>query len=122
MIAATVASSDLSIRALASNLRLLPRDRRTVLAGYLMAEGLMFPPIHLWPIFWVLRRIRGKQGLYNFVAILSQIYPRAIDGIIADTAKHMLDGRDTEDADSVGGFSQRELNLIVRYLNSQNNE
>lgn len=39
-----------------------------------------------------------------------------MDNLLMDTCNHILFGNDTEDEDSVGGFSQREIDLVTGLL------
>lgn len=64
-------------------------------------------------LMWLVQKFKGIGGLLHFFYQLKERSPDVISMWHADMMRHMHLGRDTEDADSVGGWSQREINLLV---------
>ena len=59
-------------------------------------------------------REKGELGnLYTFFYMVNEIDPTIITDFIDSSAEHAISGNDTEDEDSVGGWSQREIDLLV---------
>lgn len=52
---------------------------------------------------------RGERWLFDW--LLKS--PHRVERIWRETLEHILDGEDREDEDSVGGWSQREIDLFV---------
>ncbi len=79
--------------------------------------GLMLPR-ELWlaPFFWFVRKARGRAGMHRFFALLHRRHPEITRQWIADTARHITEGHDTEDDDSIGGWSQREIDALQSRL------
>lgn len=112
------ASSMPDLMALASRLRRQSPVVKAHLAGHLNDMRVMFPPWFLrWAVtigskrkgipevsVWILMFRRNEQGM------------RLAEGVIEDTARWMVDGLDREQPNSVGGFSQREINFISGLL------
>jgi hypothetical protein len=69
-------------------------------------RGLGFP-------LWLANKIKGKTGVYQFFKILSEKAPDYIDNCIEDTIRHIVNGKDTTDPASVGGWSQKEIDLLL---------
>ena len=65
---------------------------------------------------WALRKIKGTAGMLSFFCNFNGYSPDTIDDWYADTLRHMHFGKDTEDSDSAGGWSQREIDLLVARL------
>jgi hypothetical protein len=68
--------------------------------------------------FWLLRVRRGDV-FKRFVGYFTRL-PDMASEIVQQTADHAVRGRDTEDADSVGGFSQREMDAITGFIHIMN--
>ncbi len=51
--------------------------------------------------------------------IMTAFDPTIYDDFVSCTINHIRGGEDTEDADSVGGFSQREIDLVCDYISKR---
>lgn len=67
-------------------------------------------------LIWLVKKTKGVGGLLFFFADLQKRSPDVLAMWWADTLHHMHLGKDTEDADSVGGWSQREIDMLVARL------
>lgn len=65
-------------------------------------------------LMFVLRQSRGMDGVRTYMLIMYERYPEQLHNWIEDLSSHILYGEDTTDETSVGGFSQDELNTLVR--------
>jgi hypothetical protein len=108
------ARSKASLEVLARDLRNLSENRKIKYLAYCWVVPLMLPPWYLRPLFALLKRLRGEAGFRSVIKWMNnKTDGDFLDGIEKDTLDHLLTGHDTEDRDSVGGFSQREINAIV---------
>ncbi len=62
---------------------------------------------------WLIRLVRGQTGVENFLRFLWKKSPDTVHVMHYETALHSVYGKDAEDSDSVGGWSQREIDLLV---------
>lgn len=82
-------------------------------AAALVVNDLMRGP--WW--FQILARLIKIRGNYEFrMKFFYAQVPDLAHSLIDDAALHMRSGKGTEDKNSVGGFSQREINLIEDIL------
>ena len=65
-------------------------------------------------IFTTILLKKSRAGVEKTISFLMKFQPQIIDSIVKSTKYHLLVGDDLEDTNSVGGFSQRELNLLFR--------
>lgn len=65
---------------------------------------------------WIVVKLQGRAGLFAFFQQLQKKAPEEIDNFLQQTATHIVDGKDLEDKYSVGGLSQREMNLLLQAL------
>ena len=84
--------------------------------AFVLTEGLMKLPFPFGIITGILRLLKGKQGIRNFVYIIADKHPELLERWVFDTVTHILYGNDKEDVKSVGGFSQRECDLITKNI------
>ena len=78
----------------------------------------LMQPTQAWVgvLVWVAKR-RGKASLQKFLEITDgQPNSTFVRDVYVQTIRHIIHGKDREDRDSVGGFSQREMDLIVTEL------
>lgn len=76
------------------------------------ATGLMLPRGSLRLGLW----LAGLRGETRKAVFLAELYRRDPAGALLlweQTCSHVLNGRDREDANSVGGWSQREIDLFL---------
>ncbi len=64
----------------------------------------------------LVRRLRGTGGMLALFLNLKQRSPDVVTMWFADTLNHLHLGKDTEDTDSVGGWSQREIDLLCERI------
>lgn len=94
----------------------LQTEEKVIFLTNTIQFGLMNAPVLLNIVLKGLKATRGRNGL---LAFFKKMYARPdqaniLAGMIADTRAHLFNGKDTEDKDSVGGFSQRELDLLFK--------
>lgn len=68
----------------------------------------------------VVGTMKGRPGLLAFFRHLQKRKPSVIDAMIAQTVYHAVHGNDREDADSMGGWSQREIDLLLAHVTFSN--
>lgn len=108
-----------SIDGLAHQLLAIPEPRIPVVIAAINGMGLMVPPLWLRAMVRVLTWFKGLAPISIWFIILSSKDPRLqplAPALLVQVADHMRKGKDREDARSVGGFSQRELNAIGNIL------
>ncbi|MGA4550626.1 hypothetical protein [Methylorubrum aminovorans] len=76
------------------------------------ATGLMLPRGILRLGLWLVG-LRGEAGKARFLVELYRRDPAGALTLWAQTCEHVLHGKDREDANSVGGWSQREIDLFL---------
>jgi hypothetical protein len=100
---------------LARNISSVPESARWKVLGHVFSMGLMRPhPLDLLmrTALWVARKKLGDRGAHEFFRLMQVREPKAVMAWIDLTAEHVLHGRDREDELSVGGWSQREMDLF----------
>jgi hypothetical protein len=85
----------------------------TLLVQFVIQERLMKAPKSLRLSHGIASFFGGSVARYNFWQQIALRDCSIILDIIEATKHHMLNGTDTDDVDSVGGFSQAELDKIV---------
>lgn len=81
--------------------------------------GLMYPNLKYLIILKFIKFLRGYSGLEVFFIELQKREPNTCRQLILQTANHCLRDKDREDKDSVGGFSQREIDLFLNFYEKQ---
>ena len=104
------------LRSLAADLNNLPLPQKIAVGAHLLDAGLMRMSGVLLGMQWLLKRARGYKGAYAFMIRTSADHPQQFKAFWEDTSNHILNGKDTEDTDSVGGYSQREVNMIDGWI------
>ncbi|HIV77312.1 MAG TPA: hypothetical protein H9899_07290 [Candidatus Sphingomonas excrementigallinarum] len=108
------AASKQDMQRLATTLRSLDDHQKAMIAAGMVDARVMFPPLlHRIPAWiWVKR---GGEELMFWVRIFGhpKIGVKLARGIIENAARWAVSGQDREQSNSVGGFSQREVNFIV---------
>lgn len=107
------ANSEQDIRLLASCFLTIPQQNRWVVLARVYEIGLMNFRGPLGFLVRLLRKYKGGQGVFQFFSILNNLFPKEIDKCIEDTVYHIVKGEDRTDADSVGGWSQAEIDLFL---------
>jgi hypothetical protein len=118
------ANSEASILFFKETLRTFPDSKLPSLMAVICGLGLMRPRgwfrMAVKVISW--RHREPKHAAYLRMFIMGERGLNLAKEIRAQTVQHILQGRDTEDADSVGGFSQREINIIGWTMNQLTGE
>lgn len=114
---AYLASSRADVERLVDDLNALPQPLRLVLMVQLWQHKLMLP--RGWALrfmFWFAKKRHGQNAMSLLVSIFQKKSPESVQAFWDQTITHIRTGKDREDRDSVGGFSQREINLVTRIL------
>lgn len=107
------ASKKEDVARLAHNFATTPSSDYWKVLGHVHDLGLMrFRGINR-PLVWILRKVRGTAGVLALFRILDQCLPGSMNEMMLDTIKHMLTGKDREDPNSFGGWSQREIDALT---------
>lgn len=109
------ASSKEDLKNLALALKDLPAEQMVAVQSTVTAEGLMLVPFPFNLVFSFIEWRHGKQNAHR--AFWTRIYnqdPASFGRLFGDTIRHMLLGKDREEKTSVGGFSQRELDIVIK--------
>jgi hypothetical protein len=101
------------LREVAQIARDLPKPRKV--QGVILAHelGLMLPRGKLRIAMWFFRTPRARS------VFMQQMFQRdepATLNLWEQTLLHMTSGKDREDTDSVGGWSQRELDIFTKQI------
>jgi hypothetical protein len=111
------ANSEEDLKLLAKAFLTTPRETYWVLMAKVHQLGLMrfrgFNKI----LLELLKKIRGEEYIFYFFNLLDKVYPKGVEEALYETARHIVNGKDTEDEDSVGGWSQREIDLLLSTIN-----
>ena len=84
------------------------------LTAFVISEGLMRAPFPIGMLFGLVRWRHGKIGVKNVILKYAKDHEASVLEMFEQTLHHMVYGKDREDSDSVGGFSQREINMILK--------
>lgn len=96
---------------IASRIRNLFIEEKAYMMATIYDQGLMYPKGILRIIFWIVRKRRK-----NFIIQIAKKSPQILDEWVNQTIHHMINGKDVEDKNSAGGFSQREINILKLIL------
>lgn len=108
------ANSKEDVARLAQRVRDTPAEDRWQLAADVVYLGLMnFREAPIQDIIKHARYTENIDAIYAFFAVFDAMERQFINDFVEDTAEHAINGRDIEDEDSVGGWSQREIDLLV---------
>lgn len=106
------ATSTEDVRLLATCIMTVPQEDKWKVIGKIVELGLMkFRGITF--AIWLLRKWKGPAGIYQFFKIVSEKHPKTLDIWVEDTIRHIVNGKDTIDPASVGGWSQKEIDLLL---------
>jgi LysM repeat protein len=89
------------------------------IAGFVMHHGLMKPKrLHERFALWLIRKVHKNQlaGTLKFVTYLDKKEPGSIYKLCEATSNWIARGLDTADEDSVGGWSQAEMDKFRDYI------
>lgn len=107
------ASSDFDVKLLAGCFLTTPKEDQWKIIAKVYDLGIMkFRGIG-W-ILWTLKKLKGSAGIFQFFKILSEKSPKSIDKCIEDIIIHIVKGKDTTDPNSIGGWSQKEIDLLLK--------
>lgn len=106
-----------ALHRLANELRALTDQQCAVFAAALVEARVMFPPlIHRIPAWIWVKRGREELAFWMLAFKHPKFGSKLARGIIENAALWAVNGQDREQSNSVGGFSQREINFIVNGL------
>lgn len=113
----TKANTPSEIYALSEHLKLhIGTSYVHYIAYQIVIQKLMKIPLWFDIPLRIISFFKKSQDYKQIVYLLFLKNPNLADALITDTTDHMKYGKDTEDKDSVGGFSQREINIIENIL------
>lgn len=98
---------------LAGRLRAIPRSAEPSVVAQIIAADLMRGP---WWFQLLVGMVRLRGRVVERLTYVLTRHPDMAADIICATINHIKHGKDTEDRDSYGGFSQREFDLMVGIL------
>jgi hypothetical protein len=107
--------SRLAVRLLAEQLREVPDMCVTTFAALIMDKGVMVP--QQWWVrlpLWI--AVRRGMSRFDFWKVFYDHQPKFALDLLEATARHAIDGVDREQPNSVGGFSQREINFLANTI------
>jgi hypothetical protein len=94
-------------------LQRVPVHQRLIVVAHIYDLGLMQFRGPMGLLLSLVRRLRGTIGISAFFERYSRHNPGPVlQGLLVETAMHVAKGHDREDADSVGGWSQREIDAL----------
>jgi len=107
-----LASSDQSLIEASKAIDSFNQNQKIIFMANVFEHGLMNAPFPTNLMIGFVKKFRKRSGLEHMFNILTCRSGNIVNSLIAETKTHMLYGYDTEDKDSAGGFSQREINLL----------
>lgn len=113
------ASSREDLEHLAGMMDLLTDARKAAGVAAIHAHGLMLPRGILALAVMFPRFVGGKASVTKFFQQLYLRDAKSMNAMWDQTREHMLRGKDTEDRNSVGGWSQRELDIFTQEIMPQ---
>jgi hypothetical protein len=112
-----------SVSRLAMNLSTTPLDQAPPVLAAIYSQGLMRPEWQLRLMAWFGMRMRRMTPFQAYLVIFHtflqkdrEVVREALTGVV----RHCLRGTDLEDEDSVGGWSQREIDLLTSKVTFSN--
>lgn len=106
------ATSKTDVRLLATCLMTVPQEDKWKIVGKIYDLGLMrFRGSNF--LLWLIKKWNGAAGVFQFFKILSERSPKTIDTWLEDTIRHVVNGKDKFDPASAGGWSQKEVDLLL---------
>lgn len=109
------ATSVEDVRLLATCFMTVPQEDKWKVLGKTYELGLMrFRGIQFF--LWIIKKWKGSAAVYQFFKMVAEKQPEAIDNYIEDTIRHIVNGKDRSDRASVGGWSQKEIDLLLDNL------
>jgi hypothetical protein len=83
------------------------------LVAEILARGLMTNQ-HSW---WIkIISLGSKERVYRVWRRMFNNNEEVFDEMFSASIRHMISGNDTENATSVGGWSQREINIVANLM------
>lgn len=108
------ASNRKHVAILAEAIASIPSDEQPRFLAVVHELGLM--RCVQWPLSWMLRWVHFSRGHPSMVLFFKQMRRRSPDAFrdwMQQTIDHCLNGVDTEDENSAGGWSQREIDMLL---------
>jgi len=109
-----LASSDQSLIEAYNAIDSFNENQKIIFMANIFEHGLMNASFPTNLMIGFVKKHRKRVGLEHMFNILVHRSGKLVDSLIAETKNHMLHGYDTEDKNSAGGFSQREINLLFK--------
>lgn len=106
------ATSREDLKLLATCFLTVPQEDKWKIVGKVYDLGLMKFKGTVFALR-LIKKWKGSPGIFQFFKILSEISPKSIDNCIEDTVRHIVNGKDTYDPSSAGGWSQKEIDLLL---------
>lgn len=111
------ANSKEDIRKLAEAFRTIPREQYWIIMAKVHQLRLMKFTGCVGFLFKYMIKFRGEESIFFFFNRLDKIYPKAVEEALYETIRHIVNGKDVQDEDSIGGWSQREIDLLLSSVN-----
>lgn len=106
------ATSIEDVRLLATCLMTVPQEDKWKIMGKIYELDLM-KLRGFGFVVGLIRKWKGAAGIFQFFKIVSEKSPETLDTWIEDTIRHIVNGKDATDPASVGGWSQKEIDLLL---------
>jgi hypothetical protein len=97
------------IQKLADEIIDIPYENKSKFAIAMLRQGLIRSP---W-IFRIMIKLLGEEKFYELLDIVYVHKRELLELFYDDFLNHLLNGKDTYDSTSVGGYSLTELEVIV---------
>ena len=94
----------------------IPANTQITFAAAILGRGLMRGPWWLHGLVWSVRSIRGWTKTTTWHLFLTRFQRGMAEQIIREFSRHILLGKDTSDARSIGGLNQREIDDTTALL------
>lgn len=85
--------------------------RAPLVTGIMYGDLMRFQNWSVRFAVWMRIKVR-RHNSHDVYKSLFADFPQLVDPLLRTTAAHIIVGKDTSSEDSVGGFSQREVNLL----------
>lgn len=108
------ANSKEDVKLLAQRIRDTPTEDRCQLIADCVFLGLMYiNDPYTSDTLEVMKKHNQENAVFMFFNLYEKLNPGFIDSFIEDVYNHIVNGKDTVDQDSVGGWSQREIDTFL---------
>jgi hypothetical protein len=112
----TYDASDInSLRKLETAIRNLYFKNKCVFSAFCICSNMMKAENSVHFFIWLKKTFSRKTKLEVW-SNLFYLHAELLDEFINGFVEHMLNGKDAESKNSIGGFSQREIDIITNYI------